>query len=290
MVLSKHENINNHLGVRSVKPVVTTDWVKRNRTAQNLVIIDIRCCEDYEAGHIPGSIDAPFTLWAIEKNGLTLELPEEDDLFNLIGECGISGNSTVVVVNSGQTMFCRADAARTAATLHYCGIENVAILDGGYETWLMEVGETTRETVKHPKISFSGTVKKEMFIDHDYVVKKMGEALIADARDPEVYSGLSEEPFTTRPGHIPCAVNLPALWIFSEEGTYRKAEELETITADVLGKDKASEIILYCGVGGYAATWWFVLTQILGYKNVKIYDGSAEEWTHIPELPMECDI
>ena len=124
-----------------------------------------------------------------------------------------------------------------------------------------------------------------MFVSTNDVQRRMRSAVIIDARDANVYSGLAIEPFTDKAGHIPNAKSLPAPWIWNLnlDGTYtyKDAKSLGKMASGVIGESadpRSQEIIVYCGVGGYASSWWFVLTQVLGYQNVRIYDGAAQEW------------
>ena len=80
--------------------------------------------------------------------------------------------------------------------------------------------------------------------------------------------------------------DLPAPWLWTEKGTYRSIKEIRAMVAGVVGRDKSREIIAYCGVGGYAGAWCFVLREILGYKNARVYDGAAQEWTADPKSPV----
>jgi thiosulfate/3-mercaptopyruvate sulfurtransferase len=175
-----------------------------------------------------------------------------------------------------------ANATRVADTLIYAGLKSVAILDGGYPKWVAEKRPTTKEAAARKSVKYQGEVNKAMFVPMDYVKKQVGKAVIIDARDSNVYSGGIVEPFAKKPGHIPTAKSLPAPWIWNENPdgtyTYKDSETLGTMAAGVVGGPRSQEIIVYCGVGGYASSWWFVLTQVLGYENVKIYDGSAQEW------------
>jgi len=147
-------------GAREIDPIVSTDWLEQNLYKEGLVIIDIRIPPDYDAGHIPGSINepfvkgatdsgCPFSNWIICKDGLWLEVPDKDDLFDTIGSLGISFNSSVVIVTGplpGQPpIYATANATRVALTLIYAGVKNVAILDGGYPKWVADEGAVTTE-------------------------------------------------------------------------------------------------------------------------------------------------
>ena len=97
-------------------------------------------------------------------------------------------------------------------------------------------------------------------------------------QDAEVYAGDVIEPYAPKAGHIETAVSLPTISIWNADGTYKTEEELEELAFNAIGDDKNKEVIIYCGVGGYASSWYYILTDVLKYKNVKIYDGSAQEW------------
>lgn len=90
----------------------------------------------------------------------------------------------------------------------------------------------------------------------------------------------------SREGHIPPSVNLPSAWIYTKEGAFKAREDLEAMAAGVVGRDKTVEIIVYCNTGRDCAGWMFVLSEVLGYRNVKMYDGSLQEWAADANAPM----
>jgi len=287
---------------RRIDPIVSTDWLSAR--IGKVVILDIRSPADYAAGHISGSVNEPFVTafdptcrgpssnWIVgSKDCLWLQLPEKEDLFKTVGDLGITKDSLVVIVTAPNPneppYFGLANATRVADTLIYAGIKNVAILDGGYPKWVAERKPTSKDVPKVTPITYNNKVNKEMFVDIDYVRRHTGKTIIIDARDAEVYFGGAIEPFAPKEGHIPTARSLPAPCMWQELKTedkthtyyvYKEKGILKAMASGVIGGDVNKEIIVYCGVGGYASSWWFVLTQVLGYKNAKIYDGSAQEW------------
>jgi thiosulfate/3-mercaptopyruvate sulfurtransferase len=270
---------------RSILPIVSTDWLATQMPATELVVIDIREPHLYAAGHIPGAISIPFSPvsdWATSTDELLLELPEEEDLLRVVGDNGMNGDSKVVLVGTKEPApappYALADAPRVAATLLCAGVENVAVLDGGHPKWEREGREITTAIPEIVPVDYAGALCSEMFVSTDYVKTRIGRAVMVDGRDADQYFGVTVCPFAGVAGHIPTARNLPAVWMWSEDGTYKPVEVLEQMAAGVIGRDKDQEVVTYCGVGGYAAAWWFVLTQILGYTDVKIYDGAAEAW------------
>jgi thiosulfate/3-mercaptopyruvate sulfurtransferase len=286
-----------------IDPIVSTQWLRDNRSFPNLVILDVRAPDNYAKGHIPGAINVPglgnFYLCLFAPDcGLWMELPEEGALLTTIGNAGITGNSLVVVV--GRTVdpfaaYAVADAARAAITLLYAGVKNVALLNGGYDKWAAEGKPTSTVPVTPTAVTYTGAVNQAMFVSKDYVAGKIGKSTIVEAREPDIYFGIIQEPWTVRAGHIPRAKNLPApwFWAFAKDkkgvityGTWKDAHVIREMALAVLGEDASQEIIVYCGVGGYASPAWFALTQMVGYANAKIYDGSMQEWTADPNAPV----
>jgi len=272
--------------MRTIPPLVTTKWLAENINQPGLVVVDIRNSDEYQAGHIPGAVNVPFSSWAVSRGGLLLELPSAGELFATIGAAGIESGSRVVVVNKTDTPFTLADAARVAYTLIYGGVKNVAVLNGGYNKWLKERRPVSEATVKPKKVAYKGKINAEMFVNKAYVEKKLGKSVIVDARGPDEFFGITQDLFTERPGHIPTATCLPAPWLWTDRGTYRPIREIRAMVAGVVGRDKSKEIIVYCGVGGFSGALCFVMREMLGYANAKVYDGAAQEWTADPKAPM----
>jgi thiosulfate/3-mercaptopyruvate sulfurtransferase len=286
-------------GARAIAPIVSTDWLEAHRAAGNLVIVDIRPAEAYDAAHIPGSISEPFVVpisaWITQRDDLLLELPGDDELFATIGGLGIGADTRVVVVtspNPGEPpSYGLSNGTRVAGTLLYAGVRNVAVLDGGFGKWQAEGLPTTTQVPTVAPLDYSGDVDGDLFVSRRYVEERIGRVPIVDARDADVYFGTTTEPFAAQAGHIPSASSLPAPWVWHpEDSTYREQVTLGEMAAGVIRRDKRSEVIVYCGVGGYSSTWVFLLTQVLGYRNVKFYDGAAQDWArHNSLVPYRWD-
>ena len=287
---------------REIDAIVSTQWLEDNLSDPDLVILDVRNPDEYAGGHIPGAINSPEWMWYTSYPFVDpppwLELPAVDDLFATIGAAGITGDSLVVIVSrtvdsaAGPAVYAVAGASRVAVTLIYASVENVAILDGGYDKWVAEAKATSTVPVEPTPVTYEGEVNEAMFVSTDYVedVVNLGwwwrvlkRCVIIDARDADVYFGVTQEPWTPYPGHIPSAKSLPVPWLWNAGAdyyTYKDADVLGDMAAGVAGKYlPPKETIVYCGVGGYASTAYFVLSEVLGYSNVKMYDGSAQEWT-----------
>jgi thiosulfate/3-mercaptopyruvate sulfurtransferase len=298
---------------QEIDPIVSTQWLEDNLGTEDLVILDVRTPPEYLGGHIPSAINSYEGDWYINDpippdfscfNPLgpdfpCMELPPDEDIIANIETAGITGDSKVVVVSRtvgselfGPAEYAVAGATRVAVTLIYAGIENVAILDGGYDKWVVEGRDTTFEVPEITPSTCDGDVNEAMFVSMDYVQERIGRILrtkIVDSRDADVYFGVTNEPWAAYAGHIPSAKSLPVPWLWNageDYYTYKDPAVLEDMAAGVVGGQICGwwgcfprEIIIYCGVGGYASTNYFVLSEVLGYENVKIYDGSAQEWT-----------
>ena len=263
--------------------------------AGEFLVVDLREPHLYAAGHIPGSVSIPFSPmsdWAVSDDELLMELPPDDDLFALLGAWGIGPGSAVVLVGTVEPPpvppYSLADAPRVAATLHYAGVPNAAVLDGGYPRWAAEGRPATMAVPVGAPRPWKGSVASGMFVSTVYVKDHIGRAVLVDGRDPDQYFGVTACPFAGVGGHIPTARSLPVPWIWGDDGTYKPLGVLQAMAEGVLGPDRDQEIIAYCGVGGYASTLWFVLTRMLGYRDVKIYDGAAEAWVKTDPMVSYC--
>lgn len=258
-------------GARGIEPLVTTQWLEDNLFTPNLVILDVRKGDAYVAGHIPGASNVAYGAWAVKRKVLNHELPADYDLPDLIGLAGINKDSKVVVVSSWDTPLERMDAFRVAWTLIYSGIKDVAVLEGGYTKWIKEKRPFSTAIEEKAGPPYKGEFDRNVFVKKQDVINKLNTALILDTRSPRIKN----------------AKNVPAVAIFKDDLTFKPKEELEKIITPVVGTDKAKEIIIYCDSGKIATSWAFVLKELLGYTNVKVYDGSFEEWALDPNAPVE---
>jgi len=279
-------------------PVVSTDWLQQNLDNPKLIIVDIRKVEDYRTAHIPGAISVFYGTWAIKKGDIDNQLPEDDELVDILSSSGIGPDSIVVVAGATESGPDRVNATRVAWTLKYAGVKTVGILDGGHTKWIIREKRPVSTDVVKPKAKpYQGKFNKNLLATKDYVTSQLGKALIVDVREPEFFNGKNKLPFVAKAGRIAGAVNLPTAQVFDK---YPPGEHLETccytlkpdlqlknMASGVVGNDLSREIIVYCDTGRVASTWWFILHEVLGYKNVRNYDGSMQEWSKDPNAKIE---
>ncbi|KAF2679291.1 Rhodanese-like protein [Lentithecium fluviatile CBS 122367] len=274
--------------------IVSTSWLAAHSWDPTIQIIDTRSAADYAAGHIPKAINIPWAVplsaWiSYGPDDLLLQLPEDNYLFGNLSAAGISKSKRIIISSSKATPpYPQAEAARIAMTMKLAGFPLVHVLNGGITKWHAE-GRTVTTTV--PTITPSGvtgSLDRTDIVDREYVHAAINNKIILDARDPSVYNGSVTEQWASKPGHIPSAKNLPTVSLLDSNGNYKERAALAELVESVIGDDvdKDTEIIVYCGVGGYAGGIYWVLNTVLGFCNVKFYDGSSQDWVKVYDMEL----
>lgn len=283
---------------QGLAPIVSTDDLAKNLKEPGVVVVDIRKLEDYRTGHIPGALGIFYNNWAPGKGGLKNEMPGDEDLLDLLSANGIGPDSTVIVYGTTGTGPDRVDVTRVAWALKYAGVQKISVLSGGFEKWATrEQREVSAEAVKPKAKAYKGKLNKPLLVKKDYLKAQIGKATIVDVREPAFFKGEQKLPFVAKTGRVKGAVNLPTMQVFEKYPpgdhmeaccwTYKDVATLKNLASGVVGSDLDKEMIVYCDTGKVASAWWFILSEVLGYKNVKIYDGSMEEWMKDDSAPTE---
>jgi thiosulfate/3-mercaptopyruvate sulfurtransferase len=273
------------LFAQKVDPIVDGAWLAKN--LKGVVVLDIRKVEEYKEGHIPGAVNVFFGSWAVKKGTLSNELPEADDLSDSIAGAGIAANSAVVVVGKGDTLSDKLQLTRVAWTLKYAGVDKVGILDGAMNKWVTDKRPLSKDVVKPTATKFKAKINKAVLATKAEVIAAIGKIILIDDRAPEFFKGEKKQDFVAQAGRVKGAKNLPSADAFNADGSLKKLAELKKLAQDAVGANPARPIITYCDSGMLATTWWYILSQVLGYKNVKSYDGSMQEYMADPKAPVE---
>ncbi|MGB5218091.1 MAG: rhodanese-like domain-containing protein [Smithella sp.] len=271
---------------REIAPIVSTDWLLANLKNPKLIVLDVRRVEDYREGHIPGALSAFYGAWAYMKDGLFGSLPEKDDIDDTISYMGIGYDNLIVVAGCMDTPRLSYQSARVACTLQYAGIKNVALLDGGINKWIKEKKPMPEKIAQRKASKFLGKYTGEVFVGKDYLKDNEGKLVLLDLREREYFTGAKKMDCVAKAGHIPGAFNIPTSCAFNADKTFKTKEELAAIIEPVAGKDLTKAIVTYCDTGQCCPTWSYLLKQILGYTNVRLYVGSMQEWTQDPQAPV----
>lgn len=252
--------------------LISAKELKGKMKDKNVIIVSTRTFSDYQQVHLPGAVN----VWHLDlytepiANGY-LKSPEE--LAKIFGSKGISETKTIVLYDAGSGKF----SGRLYWILKYLGAKDVRILDGQMKAWRAQRGAVTKAPASVKAVTFTPNVQKAIFVSTAQVSAASGKsgAVIVDVRSPEEFNGTDETDI--RKGHIPEAVNLEFSNVLTDAATFKSSEELKKIfTAKGISADK--EIILYCKTSVRAGIVYFVLTDMLGYKNVKVYDKAFIGW------------
>jgi thiosulfate/3-mercaptopyruvate sulfurtransferase len=274
------------LWAAGVSPIIATEWLEKDLSNPKLKIVDIRKVEEFKEGHIPGAVNIFLGVLAVKKGDLRNELPNDDDLVDILNSSGIAEDSVIVIVGKTDSVADLVSPGRVALTFKRAGLKNIAVLDGGYKKWAGEKRPTTQDVAKPKASGYKPKWNHKVFAGKDYVLKAMGKAVIVDTRASELFFGVSKMDFVAKPGHIKGAVNLPSAWLHTKDGVLKSKDDLVAMAANVIGKDKGKEVIAYCDTGLMCSITAFLLNEYLGYKSVKLYDGSMEEWAKDPKAPV----
>jgi thiosulfate/3-mercaptopyruvate sulfurtransferase len=268
--------------------LVSTDWLAAHLGEPGLVVVESD--EDvllYETGHIPGAVKVD---WHTELNDPVVRDYVDGAGFSaLLGRKGISRDDTVVIYGDKNNWW----AAYALWVFSLFGHEDVRLLDGGRDRWISEGREITtalpgRAATAYPVVERDDSVLRAY---KDDVLAHLGNPLI-DVRSPEEYNGSRTsapaypEEGALRAGHIPTAQNVPWAKAVAEDGGFRPRTELETIYLDGAGLRAGDDVVAYCRIGERSAHTWFVLKHLLGFENVRNYDGSWTEWGSAVRVPI----
>jgi thiosulfate/3-mercaptopyruvate sulfurtransferase len=270
--------------------LVSTDWLVEHLNDENLVIAEVDEEPDlYEEGHIPGAVKLH---WRDDlEDPVERDIVEKDAFERLMAGRGISNSTTLVLYGDKNNWF----AAYAYWYLKIYGHQDVRILDGGRQKWIDEGRELTTDVPSPSPASYTAEDRDESIRSYrDQVLEGLGgegRALV-DVRSPGEYAGdlLAppgyEQEGARRGGHIPTAQSIPWATAVQDDGTFKSAGDLREIYTKQ-GVTPESEVIAYCRIGERSAHTWFVLRELLGYENVKNYDGSWTEWGNLVDVPIE---
>lgn len=269
--------------------LVSADWLTENLSNPNVRVIEVSVVPGvFERGHIPGAVNFNWHTDLVDR--VRRDIVSQADFETLARTAGISDDTTVVLYGDNNNWF----AAYALWLFNYYGHDNVSLMDGGRKKWLAEGRPVTTDEPHFPPTSYRvGGINAVLRADRDFVRARLEQPSFAlvDVRSPAEYvgdiiapPGMSET--AQRPGHIPGAKNVPWAQAVSEDGSFKSKEALAALYGGKgVGAD-AADIVAYCRIGERSSHTWFVLRHLLGYQNVRNYDGSWTEWGNLIGAPI----
>ncbi|MCP3799145.1 sulfurtransferase [Allokutzneria sp. A3M-2-11 16] len=268
--------------------LVSAEWAEQNLDAEGVVFVEVD--EDtaaYDTGHIPGAIKID---WKQDlQDPVRRDFVDREGFEKLLSAKGISNDNTVILYGGNNNWF----AAYAYWYFKLYGHADVKLLDGGRKKWELDGRPLDKDDVQRTGTSYSAAEPDtSLRAFRREVEDSIGKKNYVDVRSPDEFSGKLAAPAhlpqeqAQRPGHIPGALNVPWSKAANEDGTFKKDEELrELYKAEGLDESKAT--IAYCRIGERSSHTWFVLRELLGYSDVKNYDGSWTEYGSLVGVPIE---
>ena len=269
--------------------LVSTDWVAQNANNAGMRIVEVDVdTKAYAEGHVPAALG-----WAWDTqlcDTLRRDIIPKDKFEQLMSQSGISNDATVILYGDNNNWF----AAWAFWQLKVYGHKDVRLMNGGRKKWIAEGRELVTETPKVARATYKAREADNSirsFLPEVMKASSERSAQLVDVRSPQEYSGEILAPpglpeTCQRGGHIPGAKNIPWGKACNDDGTFKSTEELRSLYGST-GIKGDKPIIAYCRIGERSSHTWFVLKHLLGYSNVKNYDGSWTEWGNLVAAPVE---
>ena len=271
--------------------LVSTDWLAQHLNNHDIVVVESD--EDvllYDTGHIPGAIKID---WHMDLNDpVTRDYLDSEQFAALMASKGITRDTTVVFYGDNFNWW----AAYALWVFTLFGHPDVRLVDGGRKKWIDEGRPLTTDVPKRPRTEYPVVERNDSAIRafRDEVMDhvRAGGKLV-DVRSPQEFSGellhMPDYPQegSLRGGHIPGAASVPWKRAANEDGTFKSVDELRAIYEAEQGLSSDNDVVAYCRIGERSSHTWFVLQHLLGYENVRNYDGSWTEWGNLVRAPIE---
>jgi thiosulfate/3-mercaptopyruvate sulfurtransferase len=275
---------------RSNLVLVTTDWARDHLDDPQVRFLEVDVDTDsYATGHLPGAVGIN---WKTQLTDPVLrDLASRDDVQRLLRDAGVDDDTLIVLYGDNNNWF----AAWAYWQLRYQGLDNVRLLDGGRAKVEADGLPLTTDAPDHVQgsITLPKSTREELRAYRQEVLDGIGSSRhLVDVRSPEEYRGELSAPAhlpqeaAQRRGHVPGAVNVPWSQAVAEDGTFKPIDQLRELYA-AKGVDGTEEVVAYCRIGERSSHTWFVLHELLGYENVRNYDGSWTEYGSLVGAPIE---
>ena len=270
--------------------LVSTQWAEEHQKDPKVRLVEVDVdTTSYAQGHIAGAVGWN---WQTQlQDNVRRDLIGKQALEDLLGKSGISNDTTILLYGDNNNWF----AAYAFWQLKYYGHKDVRLIDGGRKKWVAENRPLTTDLPKISAVTYHAAAPDESIRAYrrqvEAAIGTKNSTSLVDVRSVDEFTGKVVAPpgmseTAQRGGHIPGAANVPWSQAANEDGTFKSAEALKQLY-EGRGVDGRSEVISYCRIGERSAHTWFALKYLLGYDNVRNYDGSWTEWGNLVGAPIE---
>jgi thiosulfate/3-mercaptopyruvate sulfurtransferase len=269
--------------------LVTTDWVAQHAADPDVRLVEVDVdTTSYDQGHVPGAAGWNWSSQLCDT--LVRDIVPKATLEQLLGRTGVDNKTTVVLYGDNNNWF----AAWAFWQLKIYGHGDVRIMDGGRKKWLAEGRDLSTDKPSFPAKSYKASDPDQSlraFLPEVQAAMKNKSASMVDVRGPQEFTGEILAPpglpeTCQRGGHIPGAKNIPWGKNCNDDGTFKSTDDLRAMYA-AQGITADKPVIAYCRIGERSSLTWFVMKHLLGFKDVKNYDGSWTEWGNLVGAPVE---
>ncbi len=269
--------------------LVSPEWAQQHLNDPNVRFVEVDVdTAAYEQSHLPGAVGWNWTSQL--SDGIRRDITSRQDLAKLLSDSGIGPDTHIVLYGDNNNWF----AAWAYWQLRLHGFTNISILNGGRKYWLDNGLPVTTDA---PNVSPTNIDVPEpdfaLRAFRDDIIPRLGQSgfTLVDVRSPAEFSGEVISPpgmteTAQRGGHIPGAQSIPWAQAVKEDGTFKDADDLKALY-EAKGVTPDKDVIAYCRIGERSSHSWFVLHELLGYPNVRNYDGSWTEWGSMVNMPIE---
>lgn len=273
------------LSVFAVEPLVSPQWLGQNLNNPAVRIVEVSEGESYELEHIPGAAHTSIGAWRHD-NGIFLSIRSVEQIEKEISRLGIDEKSEVVLYAPIGEPKDLLKASYIYWALNYHGIKNVGILDGGMKAWKNDSLPLTSEESVIQASAFKARLDNGKIADLAYVKNHLGKLPMIDARPSDMYLGVTPTPTVKRNGHVEGAMSYSWNYSVGKDYILKPKAMLESVFKEGYRLDKDKEVLVYCTGGLETSYNYFVLSGVLGYKHVRLYDASMKEWGNREDTPM----